>query len=177
MSMPGAFDSGWLGFASPHRPSSELDDTLRSDFGQVYERPPSSAEDIERTLHLDPQLALLDAQTSLDDGLDNTDRSLRTAPVLTGDVYASASSSSHPNFGVYGRILAQEIPGIATNPTNTKMMINLNMPFSTVVCGLQVGDTALLYLQTSTSLMIAWCNAGQRKPAFNLCNSGKLSHS
>ena len=85
----------------------------------------------------DPELALL-SEVAVDDDDKSTgkaDHALRTAPIFTGDAYERIGSSIFPQRGLYGRLL-ESSPGAKLN--SLKLFINLDAPFSGIVCGVQV---------------------------------------
>ena len=85
----------------------------------------------------DPDLALLggDAADDNDDFTGEADHALRTAPIFTGDADERVDSSIFPQRGLYGRLL-ESSTGAEFN--SSKVFVNLDAPFSAIVCDVQV---------------------------------------
>ena len=85
----------------------------------------------------DPELALLSEVAADDDdkSTGKADHALRTAPIFTGDACERIDSSIFPQRGLYGRLLESST---GTKFNSTKLFVNLDAPFSGIVCGVQV---------------------------------------
>lgn len=86
----------------------------------------------------DPELELLDPSLLDDSALSMPDHTLRMAPVLTGDALHLLGTGFIPQRALYGRVISQRGEGFRARPTNPKIYINTNTPFSALVCGVQV---------------------------------------
>jgi hypothetical protein len=78
------------------------------------------------------------------------------------------ASGKVPQRAVYGRVLAQHVPGCAPDVTLPKLYVNSNAPFSALVCGVQVRSLFLI-------IFLSWITAHSRMYA-RIQGSGK-SHS
>jgi hypothetical protein len=89
-------------------------------------------------LQASEELSLLgdDPASGLD--LSDTDHSLRTAPILTGDALRAVGCGVFPQRASYGRIISQHVEGFASATQSPSLYINTNAPFSALVCGVQV---------------------------------------
>ncbi|KAF8558824.1 hypothetical protein OG21DRAFT_1474654 [Imleria badia] len=66
------------------------------------------------------------------------DHELRTAPIVTRDAYVAAGYRDNmTQYGVLGRALHIFNKSQAYSPTDPRLYINTNAPFSAVVCGVQ----------------------------------------
>lgn len=92
----------------------------------------------------DPEFSLLQSEESFSSDINASDHSMRTAPILTGDVAEHLGPDLSPQRAVYGRIITQVIDGEEHKSNIPKLYINTNAPFSTVVCGLQVGYNLII---------------------------------
>ena len=84
----------------------------------------------------DPELALLSGDAADDDEFTSeADHALRTAPIFTGDAYEHVNSSIFPQRGLYGRLLESST---GAEFHSSKVFVNLDAPFSGIICGVQV---------------------------------------
>lgn len=86
----------------------------------------------------DPELELLDPSLLDDSTSSMPDHTLRMAPVLTGDALHLLGTGFIPQRALYGCVISQRGDGFQARPTNPKIYINTNTPFSALVCGVQV---------------------------------------
>jgi hypothetical protein len=65
---------------------------------------------------------------------------MRTAPVFTRDAFEVVGDSVLPQKALYGSIVEQHCPGfpVSIPSEQARVYVNMNSPFSTVVCGSQV---------------------------------------
>lgn len=74
-----------------------------------------------------------------------TGHNLRTAPVITGDALRLLGTEIFPQRAIYGRVISQHGSGLLPIiPTDREVLINVNAPFSAVVCGVQVYTSSVL---------------------------------
>lgn len=66
------------------------------------------------------------------------DHSVITAPVFTRDALDVVGIDVLPQRALYGRVIAQHVPGFPSALKNAKVYVNTNAPFSGLVCGVQV---------------------------------------
>lgn len=87
----------------------------------------------------DPELELLGEDAPEDESTGSA-HAFRTAPIFTGDALGTLGVNVLPQRALYGRVLAQIASGFPTRPSNKKLYINTNAPFSALVCGVQVSE-------------------------------------
>jgi len=84
----------------------------------------------------DPELQLLGEEfTTLGEDGFLAKREVQNAPIFTGDAFEIAGSEAFPQRAIYGRLLGSSDGGLGHSP---KVYVNTNIPFSGVVCGVQV---------------------------------------
>jgi hypothetical protein len=118
----------------------------------------------------DPELALLGG--NLDDNDFNltgeANHALRTAPIFTGDAYEAVGSTIFPQRALYGRILESSTGAQIKSP---KLFININAPFSGIVCGVQVRRILLGGVDhKSCAIYISLSSIGLWKEPFYVCS-------
>lgn len=103
----------------------------------------STAERPLSTMADDPELELLlSAPTPTSGAPLSIVHSRKTAPVITGDALDAAGSSTFPQRALYGQVVSQKAEDFPEKPTNRKLYINSNAPFSALLCGVQVCRSA-----------------------------------
>lgn len=102
------------------------------------------------------KMSLVQDEGSLSPDQNATDHSFRTAPILSGDAAEILGPSLVPQCALYGRILSQLIDGEEQLAVVPLIYININAPFSAVVCGLQVCLSPLIILSTHTVTDATW---------------------
>jgi hypothetical protein len=75
----------------------------------------------------------------LDDNLDTSamEHELETAPFFTQDALDTLADTAIPQLTLLGRIISQHGADLPENPKNPRLMINIDSPFTAVVCGVQ----------------------------------------
>jgi hypothetical protein len=120
------------------------------------------------------ELSLLgdDPASGLD--LSDTDHSLRTAPIFTGDALRAVGCGVFPQRASYGRIISQHVEGFASATQSPSLYINTNAPFSALVCGVQVRHQPYTFkiLKPISALSI-----GLGQESHDFCAIRELSHS
>ena len=88
---------------------------------------------------LDPEDEILAYENVQGDADGNAvDHSVITAPIFTRDALDVVGIDVLPQRALYGRVIAQHVPGFPTTLKNAKVYVNTNAPFSGLVCGVQV---------------------------------------
>ena len=87
---------------------------------------------------LDPELHLLQAQGSVPLTDTVVNHTFKTAPVFTGDAYEVLGDRCLPQRAIYGTLLSQHGPDAMGMVRSPKLFVNMNTPFSALVCGVQV---------------------------------------
>ncbi|KAF8138654.1 hypothetical protein EV363DRAFT_538664 [Boletus edulis] len=105
---------------------------------------PYNAENIMNGTALPPDSgSVFEELALLHDGANDTqgrskDHELRTAPIVTRDAYVAAGYRDNmTQYGVLGRALQIFNKSQAYSPTDPRLYINTNAPFSAIVCGVQ----------------------------------------
>ncbi|KAA1119465.1 hypothetical protein PGT21_026435 [Puccinia graminis f. sp. tritici] len=121
----------------------------------------------------DPEVDLLQVQRS--DGTSNLDSTLehstRNAVLVTGEAEKS-SPGQFPQRAVVGSIVGQYAHGFPRIPPNPKLYLNVNTPFSTLICGVQGSGKS-----HSASVILEGCLIVDKrigtlpKPLAGLCNT------
>ena len=89
-------------------------------------------------LPFDPELRLLQVFGSVPSTETTTNHTFKTAPVITGDAFEALGAQCIPQKAVYGALYSQHGVGAAALIRSPKVYINMNTPFSALVCGVQV---------------------------------------
>ncbi|KAG0150647.1 hypothetical protein CROQUDRAFT_104293 [Cronartium quercuum f. sp. fusiforme G11] len=85
--------------------------------------------------HLDPEQRLLSYEASYDQN-PTIEHETKNAPLFTADAFETLSAKC-PQRAVLGSILSQHASGFPKVTNNPKLYINVNTPFSCVICGVQ----------------------------------------
>ncbi|EKM56169.1 uncharacterized protein PHACADRAFT_209653 [Phanerochaete carnosa HHB-10118-sp] len=93
--------------------------------------------------YYDPELDLLGDDTPEDESTGSM-HAFRTAPVFTGDAFASLGSSILPQRALYGRVIAQRATNFPLRLTTPKLYMNTNAPFSALGSGKSHSTSVLL---------------------------------
>ncbi|THH12311.1 hypothetical protein EW146_g7741 [Bondarzewia mesenterica] len=133
-------------------PSSALIDTTRD----------GDSDESSENSELDNELLLLDNLSfASDSGNDGGNHELKTAPIFTRDAYIEANLDQNiMQYGVLGTVVNIQSPSSAKSvPSDRRLYLNTNAPFSAVVCGVQGSGKSHTVSVMLESMFIPHCPA------------------